>query len=101
MHAKLHQPIFSLTSDGLGFPCILPVGCLSVVEAQINQKQFSLQKLARACGAKRLALPSREALNLNTPDDLEKAKKLLTKEDRALKGQKKRSTVACKSPGSG
>jgi molybdopterin-guanine dinucleotide biosynthesis protein A len=81
LHAKLRQPIFALSTEGAGFPCILPVSCLSVVESQIDRKQFSLQKFAKACGAGTMALPPREALNLNTPEDLAQAKKLLPKRE--------------------
>jgi molybdopterin-guanine dinucleotide biosynthesis protein A len=77
--AELGRPVFSITKAGVGFPCLLPASCLPVVEMQIQQKQFSLQQLARVCGAGTFALPASEALNLNTPADLAAAKEFLAK----------------------
>jgi len=73
--------LFSFDGDTAGFPFVLRRSMLEVVEAQLAKKSFSLQELARACGA-RMLRPStrkRELLNLNTPAEWDLARQLFRK----------------------
>jgi molybdopterin-guanine dinucleotide biosynthesis protein A len=69
------------TADGQpGFPCLLRVSALPVVEKQIQSKQFSLHALAEVLRAKLLRLPKGRAMelwNINTPEDWQKARLLV------------------------
>lgn len=61
-----------------GFPLILSVGQIGVVEREITAGQHSLQNLARKLRAGRLCLPKERApqvFNINTPKDLEAARR--------------------------
>jgi molybdopterin-guanine dinucleotide biosynthesis protein A len=88
-YAAAKCPVFARSGEGLGFPCILPISCLALVEMQIAEKQFSLQRLAMVCGAETIDFPDRETLNLNTPAEFAEAKKLLEKTRAGSKGPKK------------
>ena len=64
---------------GVGFPFLLGRDCLPMVERQLEQKRFSLQRLARTLRAKTLRPargPAQELFNVNTPADWEQARKL-------------------------
>ena len=70
---KSHQSaVFTFSCDVVGFPFLVPVDALPVVERQISIKQYSLQKLARALRATLVQLiadPDWELFNVNTPGD--------------------------------
>ena len=73
--------LFASHNQLFGLPCLLHrETALSIVSRQIAQKQFSLQSLARALKAKTLRParnPAHQLLNLNTPADLETARRKL------------------------
>jgi len=71
------SPVFAVSDDGVGFPFLMPVGSLSVVEQQIKAGRFSLQALANALPAKLLRVPRQQAAelsNVNTEADWETAR---------------------------
>ena len=73
------QALFVREERGVGFPFLLKRDCLPVVKRQLEQKQFSLQGLARALHAKTLRTArgqAQELFNVNTPDDWQQARKL-------------------------
>jgi molybdopterin-guanine dinucleotide biosynthesis protein A len=89
-HSRTGRPVFSGPEKKAGFPCILPGSSLELIENQIRNGEFSLQKLANVCRGEMLdAAQEGELLNLNTPDEFEVAKALVKKQRRA----------ACKSAG--
>jgi molybdopterin-guanine dinucleotide biosynthesis protein A len=69
--ARDQEPIFVTAGVSAGFPFLIPVKALRVVEAQISKKEFSLQKLAQALKSR--LHPAGEAegelFNVNTPAD--------------------------------
>jgi molybdopterin-guanine dinucleotide biosynthesis protein A len=69
--------VFATTDSGPGFPFLLRATALPVVERQIQARRFSVQALASVLGAK-LFRPSKtraiELVNINTPDEWEKAR---------------------------
>ena len=69
------RPVFAVTRGQFGFPIILPVALLPLVKGQIEAGRFALHQLARASAARRVRLPARDLFNINTPDDLAKARK--------------------------
>lgn len=68
------------TADGRpGFPFLLRAAALPVVEQQIHARQFSLQALSGALPAKIFRVPKQrivELLNINTPADWLKARRM-------------------------
>lgn len=71
--------VFATTDGQPGFPCLLRVTALPVVEQQIQAKQFSVHALAEALPAKLLRLPERRAMelwNINTPQDWANVRRL-------------------------
>jgi molybdopterin-guanine dinucleotide biosynthesis protein A len=72
------QTIFLTDGTRVGFPFLLPVTLLDVVEKQLRSNQFSLQSLADAAQATLIKYPSPRDfswLNVNTPDDWIEARK--------------------------
>jgi molybdopterin-guanine dinucleotide biosynthesis protein A len=70
------KAVFATTDGRAGFPFLLGVGDLPVVEKQIRSKDFSLQALAQALGARLVGVPPRdqhELFNINTPIDWQTA----------------------------
>lgn len=68
--------VFVADDEGVGFPFWLRRSVLPVVEAQIAEKRYSLQKLAAVLKAKKLRLlkhQQRELFNINTPEDWQQA----------------------------
>jgi len=69
-----------LAHDGrVGFPFLLPVSALAVVEEQIRQRRFSLRGLARRLRARLVSVPrgrGRDLFNVNTPEDWRMARAL-------------------------
>ncbi len=65
---------FTAQEQRVGFPLLLPVTDLAVVEMQLAAGEFSLQSLAGKLHARRLLVPARseELGNVNTPEDLER-----------------------------
>jgi molybdopterin-guanine dinucleotide biosynthesis protein A len=57
--------------EGAGFPFVLRAGLLPLVERQLRARRLSLQALARAARARRIAVRrgAGEFLNVNTPAD--------------------------------
>lgn len=73
---KRTSGVFVADDEGVGFPFWLRRSVLPVVEAQIAEKRYSLQKLAAVLEARRLHLPARqqrEFFNINTPEDWQQA----------------------------
>jgi molybdopterin-guanine dinucleotide biosynthesis protein A len=86
------RPLFTAIDRVAGFPLLLPRAVLPVVEAQILQRKFSLQELARALRA-RLIRPPRarraECFNVNSPADWQTARRTWNarQKRRAAQGQ--------------
>jgi molybdopterin-guanine dinucleotide biosynthesis protein A len=79
--AKRKQcPLFVEANGLVGFPLILfRNSALAVVESQLKRMEFSFQQLAHAVQARTIRRTPRQALelfNVNTPDDLKKARAL-------------------------
>jgi molybdopterin-guanine dinucleotide biosynthesis protein A len=71
------QAAFTRVNGLAGFPFVLRVKCVPIVEAQIAAKEFSLQALARALRAALVAPPrsgTAETFNVNTAADLAAAR---------------------------
>lgn len=70
---------FTAQEQRVGFPLILPVTDLPVVEAQMSAGEFSLQSLAEKLHARRLLVPPRseELSNVNTAADAAHVEQLL------------------------
>jgi molybdopterin-guanine dinucleotide biosynthesis protein A len=62
---------FTAQEQRVGFPLLLPVTDLPVVETQMGTGELSLQSLAEKLHARRLLVPARseDLSNINTPDD--------------------------------
>ena len=69
------RAVFAVSRGQPGFPIIMPVALLPLVKSQIDAGKFALHQLARVTAARRVRLPARELFNVNTPDDLAKARK--------------------------
>jgi molybdenum cofactor guanylyltransferase len=72
------KPRFVAGTRGAGFPFILPRTSLEAVERHLERKQLSLQSLAKSLNAPLLRPSMRqrpELLNINTVDDLKKARR--------------------------
>jgi molybdopterin-guanine dinucleotide biosynthesis protein A len=75
-----NRAIFASHKKLFGLPCLIPHDGLPTISRQIAKSRFSLQSLARALKAKPLTPSRRPALqlhNLNTPADLESARRPL------------------------
>jgi molybdopterin-guanine dinucleotide biosynthesis protein A len=70
---------FAVQSQRAGFPLIIPVVQMPLVEQQIARNDFSIQQLAAAlkAGGLRIRSRSRELFNVNTPEDVPIAQQLL------------------------
>ena len=78
--------------DVPGFPMIVRVNSIDFVQQQIATGDFSVHGLAKRLKAKLLKIPAREknqAFNINTPEELEMAR-------RRLRGASKHAGVTCK-----
>jgi molybdopterin-guanine dinucleotide biosynthesis protein A len=75
------RPVFVVQHGRPGFPCLLPRDAVAIVEEQIANGEFSLHALAKRLEAHRLTVSARnrELLNVNTPQDLQKAEEFLSK----------------------
>ena len=73
------RAVFAAQNNRAGFPFIIPVRDLPRVEEQIRHGEFSLQELASKLEARRARLGSRshELFNVNTPEDVAIAERLL------------------------
>jgi CTP:molybdopterin cytidylyltransferase MocA len=69
---------FTIQKGRAGFPFVLNLESRPVIEKQIGARDFSLQSLAKKLRARRLIVPARsdELLNVNTPEDAVRARKL-------------------------
>ena len=79
--AKHNENALFVESNGrVGFPLLLfRRTALPVVESQLEKMAFSLQRLAQALRSNKIRLASRQELelfNVNTPDDLKRARAL-------------------------
>lgn len=71
------QALFTCPPRGkAGFPFILRNNMLPQVERQLAEQHFSLQTLAMRCRAKLHTVPKSVLINVNTPHDLETARRL-------------------------
>jgi molybdopterin-guanine dinucleotide biosynthesis protein A len=70
---------FTAQEQRVGFPLILPVTDLPILEAQMSAGEFSLQSIAEKLHARRLLVPARsgELDNVNTPADLARVEREL------------------------
>ncbi len=71
------RAVFMASQRVVGFPLLVPVEALALVERRIAKRQFSLQGLAEALGARivqSLPDPDWELFNVNTPDDWREAR---------------------------
>ena len=71
------RPCFTAIGGAAGFPFVVPVTGLPVVERLISKKQFALQTLATALKARLLRPPGErewELMNVNTPEDWQVAR---------------------------
>lgn len=75
------RAVFAVQNNRAGFPFIIPVAKLPRVEEQMGRGEFSLQRLASSLKACRVRVPSRshELFNVNTPEDIVAAERLLRK----------------------
>jgi molybdopterin-guanine dinucleotide biosynthesis protein A len=74
------QALFTQDGGRVGFPFLLRRSVLGQIERQLVLRRFSLEQLARDCGAKRLSSPlgqSRMLLNINSPKDWQLARQLV------------------------
>jgi CTP:molybdopterin cytidylyltransferase MocA len=71
------QAVFASHSRRVGFPVLLPVSCVRRIEHRLTAKQFSIQSLAAALQAKRVQAKAAEILNINTPEELQNARKII------------------------
>jgi molybdopterin-guanine dinucleotide biosynthesis protein A len=74
---KRKLPAFVEHDGCVGFPFILRVADLAVVEQEIRAGRFSLQNLAKRLKAKRVrlgGLQARQLFNVNTPADWQEAR---------------------------
>ena len=78
------RAVFTVQNNRAGFPFIIPGHQLSCVQEQLKRGELSLQGLASAVKAVRVRVPSRshELFNVNTPEDMVAADRLL-RESRA------------------
>ena len=75
---EVESAIFTKHSKGFGFPFLIYRKDLFKVQEQINKCEFSLQRLARSLSARSWVPPSRfesQLFNINSPEDLIKAKR--------------------------
>ena len=81
------RAVFATQNNRAGFPFIIPVVELRRVEEQIKRGEFSIQRLASIVKARRLrvGLRSHRLFNVNTPEDVEIAERLLRRPN-VLKG---------------
>lgn len=77
-HAKAWTPNALFASEGsrAGFPCLLwREPAFVVVDQQIQNDELPLQSLTKKLPARRVRCPARQLVNINTPEELESAKK--------------------------
>ena len=73
-------PVFVEHDGRVGFPFMLAVKELEFVQGEIKATRFSLHNLAERLAANRLSvdgLQARQLFNVNTPADLEEARRVL------------------------
>ena len=78
MDGEQADHVFAESEGRVGFPFVISVGLEGVretIEAQHAAGNFSIQSLAAALSAARLAVPKEMLFNINTPTDLEAALK--------------------------
>ena len=82
IHRASHLPVFAVHNRLVGLPCILHrESALPIVSCEIAKSRLSLQSLARILKAKTArptSNPSRQLLNINTPADLQIARRTAT-----------------------
>ncbi|HTD65859.1 MAG TPA: molybdenum cofactor guanylyltransferase [Candidatus Limnocylindria bacterium] len=80
------RAVFAAQAGRVGFPFVLPVKFLPVIEEQIAARGFSLHALAERLRTHRtvMASASYELFNVNTPEDLAVAEGLLARRGRRI-----------------
>jgi molybdenum cofactor guanylyltransferase len=68
------RPVFTEAGGQVGFPLLLPTAMLETVEAQRLAGEYSLSGLAKQVRAVRLRARAADVININTPDELERAR---------------------------
>ena len=74
---SVFDELWGFASEGsrAGFPCLLwREPAFAMVAQQIEEGDFSLQSLAKKLRAERLRCSARQLANINTPQELEKAR---------------------------
>lgn len=70
-------PVFAECGGTLGFPCLVPVAALAVIEAQRRDKRLAIGELALRMNAVTVRAPTSELANINTPEALADVERLL------------------------
>lgn len=82
------EPVFTWQENGAGFPFLLNVDALPVIEKLLAEKQFALQTLFEKVRAKKFR-PARsfqtDLLNINTPEDWARLRECFAKKDQSGK----------------
>ena len=77
---KKDGAVFTLLGSKVGFPLLLRINTLAVVQEQLAAGQFSLQNLSMHTSARRMGQPKStkkgESFNINTLEDWQRALKL-------------------------
>lgn len=78
--ARAKPPTFVEYAGRIGFPFMLAVSHLEIIETEIQDGRFSLQNLAKRLKARRLRVSGQDArqlFNVNTPADWREAQRRL------------------------
>jgi molybdenum cofactor guanylyltransferase len=84
------EAVFTQERDRVGFPFLLRRSVLSQIQRQFVLGEFSLEQLARACGAARVTSPPGQSwmfLNINRPKDWQVARQLARHEGKTSKSK--------------
>lgn len=91
------RAVFVAHRDVSGFPCVIPISALVVVEEQIRQQQWSLQALADVLEARKLVISerrSRQLFNVNSPRDWREAHAIFQQQTRAGRENPRKSRLS-------
>ena len=78
-HKRTGRSVFVEAQGRRGFPCIIPKSRLETLEAQIAQKEWSLQHLSKALAARIIRLSDQrtfEVFNVNTRAEMAQARQM-------------------------
>ena len=73
-YRERRRPIFARARKVPGFPCIIPSNCSAEVRKSIEKGALSVQSLARSLRSGYLDEAAGSLMNLNTPDELRRAR---------------------------